>query len=279
MSVALASVCALLIAAALWELIGERGETASRRFRRGVARRLGTGGSADGGGGMLLASAERRLERAALTGRISPIALLTAKLAAGVLSLPAALTAAPVAPGRLGSLVVAGVPIAAFLAPDLLLERVARARRARVAATLPDALDLMATGAASGRNAGALLGEAMRSSDGPLREELARTVAAIECGDSQEQALRELRERESGANLAALAAALERSRRHGSPLSRALNEQASSLRDDHRRAIGEHAARAAPKMQLVVALLLVPSVLLIVAAAIVANSESILPSF
>lgn len=126
---------------------------------------------------------------------------------------------------------------------------------------------------------GALLGEAMRSTSGPLREELARTVAQIECGDSQEQALRDLRERPSAGTLGSLAAALERSRRHGSPLSRALNEQAGSLRGDQRRAVGERAARAAPKMQLVVALLLVPSVLLIVAAAIIANSGSILPSF
>jgi tight adherence protein C len=144
---------------------------------------------------------------------------------------------------------------------------------------LPDALDLMATGAATGRGVGVLLSEAMKSSSGPLREELARTVAAIECGCSKEQALRSLGERSRGSTLAGLAGSLERSRRHGSPLSRTLHEQAGSLRSEQRRELTEQAARAAPKMQLVVALLLVPSVLLIVAAAIVANSGSLLPSF
>jgi len=278
LSASLAAACALLVAAALWELIGGRGEAASLAVRRRFLRRLGVGAKR-AEGGLLLAAAERRIERASLDGRLSVGAVLAGKLAAGVLSLPAALAAAPVAPGRLGSLVVVGVPVAAFMVPDLLLERIARSRQAQLAATLPDALDLMATGAASGRNAGALLGEAMRSANGPLREELARTVAAIECGDSQEEALRALRERSAGGNLGTLAAALERSRRHGSPLSRALHEQAGSLRIDHRRAIGERAARAAPKMQLVVALLLVPSVLLVVAAAIIANSGSLLPSF
>lgn len=277
MSPLLAGLCALLLAAAAWELVGGRGEAAAGALRRRVERRIGRGGMV--GSGLLVAGAERRIEAAALEARVSPAAILAAKFAGAVLSLPAALVAAPVAPGRLGSLVIVGVPVAAFLAPDLLLERFARRRCARVAATLPDALDLMATGAASGRSAGALLAEAMRSSSGPLREELARTVAAIECGDSQEEALRMLRERSAGGTLGMLAAALERSRRHGSPLSRALHEQAGSLRVDQRRAIGEHAARAAPKMQLVVALLLVPSVLLIVAAAIIANSGSILPTF
>lgn len=229
--------------------------------------------------GLLVSAAERRIDDAALGARISPALVIAAKLASSVLSLPPAVAAAPVAPGRLGSLVLIAVPVAAFLAPDLLLDRVARSRRARVAAALPDALDLMATGAATGRGAGALLGEAMGSSSGPLREDLARTVAAIECGTSQEAALRALRERSRGEGLASLAGALERSRRHGSPLARALHEQAGSLRVDQRREIAERAARAAPKMQLVVALLLVPSVLLVVAAAIVANSGSLLPSF
>ena len=278
MSALLAAACALLVAAAAWELIGERGERASELVRRRLARRMGPPGRLQASRQMV-AGLDRRIERAALEHRVTPQLVLAAKCASAFLAVPLALAAAPIAPGRLGSLVALGVPAAAFLAPDLWLERLASQRRRRVAAALPDALDLMATGAASGRSAGMLLTAAMRSTRGPLREELARTVAAIECGDSQQFALRELRERSPGETLGGLAATLERSRRHGSPLSRALNEQAASLRDDGRRAIGEQAARAAPKMQLAVALLLVPSVLLIVAAAIVANSGSLLPSF
>jgi tight adherence protein C len=277
-SALLAAACALMVAASFWELIGERGERASALVRSRLSRRLDALGQLQASG-RLVAGLDVRIERAALEHRLTPQAVFAAKCASAVMSVPLALAAAPVLPGRLGSLVVIGVPAAAFLVPDLLLERLARQRRRRVAATLPDALDLMATGAASGRSAGALLAEAMRSTSGPLREELARTVTAIECGDSQEIALRALRERSPGETLGGLAATLERSRRHGSPLSRTLNEQAASLRDDGRRAIGERAARAAPKMQLAVALLLVPSVLLIVAAAIVANSGSLLPSF
>jgi len=226
-----------------------------------------------------MTGAQARIDRAALGGRLTPQVLMAVKAFCACGAIPVALVAAPVAPGRLGSLLVVAVPLASFLVPDLMLERIARSRRERVSAALPDALDLMATGAASGRSPGALLGEAMRSSAGPLREELALTVAAIECGHSQQEALRELRAGSTGDTLGGLAAALERSRRHGAPLSRALHEQAGTLREDGRRAIAERAARAAPKMQLAVALLLVPSVLLIVAAAIIANSGSLLPSF
>lgn len=273
----LLAVAVLLSAAAAWELAGARGEAGVARLRRRLERR----GDRVGAGvlGQVLGASGRRLREAGLDGRVPTALIVAVKALAGLAAIPVAAAAAPVAPGRLGPLVLIGVPVAAFLAPDLLLERAARARRAAVAAALPDALELMATGAAAGRGIGRLLDEAMRGSSGPLRAELARVVAAIECGDSKEEALKTLASRGRETELAGLASSLERSRRHGSPLSRTLHEQATSLRGEQRRRITERAARAAPKMQLVVALLLVPSVLLTVAAAIVANSGSLLPSF
>jgi tight adherence protein C len=68
----------------------------------------------------------------------------------------------------------------------------------------------------------------------------------------------------------ALTSALRRAARHGAPLAAALEAQARDARLARRRRIQEQAARAAPKIQLVVALLLVPSVLLLVAAALAA---------
>jgi tight adherence protein C len=274
----LALLAAFLVAAAARELLAARGERAGSAVRRRLRSRLSVSRGPIGPAAMV-AGAERRIREAGLGARLTPPELIAAKVASAALALPLAFTAAPAAPGRFGLLVAVGVPAAAFAAPDLLVEAAARRRRARVAAELPDALDLMATGAAGGRGVGRLLEEAMRSCTGPLREELAATVAAMECGGSRARALRELADRSRGTSLASLAAALERSRRHGSPLARTLHEQAGSLRADQRRAVTERAARAAPKMQLAVALLLVPSVLLMVAAAIVAYSGSLLPGF
>ncbi len=79
--------------------------------------------------------------------------------------------------------------------------------------------------------------------------------------------------------MATLVAAIERSRRFGSPLAEQLRRQAAALRRDQRRAVEERAARAAPKIQLVVALVLVPSVLLMIAAALIANADVLLAGF
>jgi tight adherence protein C len=92
----------------------------------------------------------------------------------------------------------------------------------------------------------------------------------------QREAIAAVRERVPGTGLGALASALERSRRHGSPLAEQLHEQAAELRREARRRIEERAARAAPKIQLVVALVLVPSVLLMILAALVAHSDALL---
>ncbi|MFL5902108.1 MAG: type II secretion system F family protein [Solirubrobacterales bacterium] len=208
--------------------------------------------------------------------RLSPI---VAKLGSAAVAALAALLAAPAAPGHLSLLVAIGMPLAGFFVPDALVERRARLRRRRLVAALPDALDLLAVGAASGRGPAAGFTEIARSGIGPLADELRMTVAELECGRPLTEALQSLRARVPGNEVATLCASIERSRRYGSPLADLLRRQASALRRDQRRLVEEHAARAAPKIQLVVALVLVPSVLLMIAAALIANADVLLAGF
>jgi tight adherence protein C len=204
---------------------------------------------------------------------------LVAKLACAVAGGLAALAAAPAAPGRTSLLVAVAMPAAGFVLPDALLEREARRRHRRLLAALPDALDLLAIGSAAGRSPAAGFAEIARAGSGPLADELRIAVADLDCGQPLAAALAALRERVPGNEIATLCASIERSRRLGSPLADQLRRQAASLRRDQRRAVEEHAARAAPKIQLVVALVLVPSVLLMIAAALIANADVLLSGF
>ncbi len=221
----------------------------------------------------------QRLRRSGLEARAPLPAVLAAKLAAGACGGLVGLAAAPAAPGRTALLVAIAMPAAGFLAPDALLERQARLRQRRLLAALPDALDLLAVSAGSGRGPAAGLEQLARAGEGPLAEELRLTVAELSCGVPVSAALRSLRARVPGSELARLVAAIERSRRFGSPLADQLRRQASALRRDSRRAVEDRAARAAPKIQLVVALVLVPSVLLMIAAALIANAGTLLAGF
>ncbi len=220
-----------------------------------------------------------RISRAGLEERISLGAVLLAKLACAAAGGIAASVAVPAAPGRIAILVAFGMPATGFVVPDALLEREARRRRRRLLGALPDALDLLAVASASGRSPAAGFEEIARSGDGPLAEELLMTVAELSCGRPLSDALWGLRERVPGSEVATLCASIERSRRLGSPLADQLRRQSASLRRDQRRAVEERAARAAPKIQLVVALVLVPSVLLMIAAGLIANADVLLGGF
>lgn len=219
-----------------------------------------------------------RLARAGLEDRIFVKGLLAAKLGAALAGLLWSMVLAPVAPGRLAWIVAVGLPIAGFLGPDAWLERQARQRLRNLRGALPDALDLLAVGTAAGRSPLSGLAE-LGSGDGPLARELAMLAAESSCGLPQSEALGSLRRRAPVREVAALCGVIERSRRYGSPLADQLQEQATALRGIQRRRIEEHAARAAPKIQLAVALLLVPSVLLMIAAGLLANVDRFLAGF
>lgn len=206
-------------------------------------------------------------------------AALPSRLAWATAGSFAAVLAAPAAPGRLSYLVALALPAAGFVLPDALRARQARRRHRRLVAALPDALDLLAVSAASGRGPAAGFAEIARAGSGPLAEELAMAIAEVECGRPLSEALASLRGRVPGGEMAALCASIERSRRFGSPLADQLRRQAGALRRDQRRAVEERAARAAPKIQLVVALVLVPSVLLMIVAGLIANADTLLQGF
>jgi tight adherence protein C len=267
----LAAIAVLLMCAALRELLGARGGTAAPSLPPGLRGRSATAA--------LRLGLPERLRRSGLEARLPIGAVLVAKIAGGACGGLAAIAAAPAAPGRTALLVAVGMPAAGFLIPDALLERQARRRQRRLVSALPDALDLLAVSAGSGRGPAAGLEQLARAGEGPLAEELRLTVAELSCGTPLSAALDSLRTRVPGSELATLVASIERSRRFGSPLADQLRRQASVLRRDSRRAVEERAARAAPKIQLVVALVLVPSVLLMIAAALIANAGTLLAGF
>jgi tight adherence protein C len=184
------------------------------------------------------------------------------------------LAGAPLAaalPGRLPALAAVALPVLGFLAPDLALARRIRHRAADMEAELADLLDLLRIAVEAGLPLGRALGEVGRRHRGPLAAEWATASAQIGLGVPRERALAALSDRCPIQGVAALVAAVDRAQRHGAPLGETLAAQATEARAERARRIRERAARAAPKIQLVVALLLVPSVLLLVAAALVAS--------
>ena len=228
-----------------------------------------------------LASAGRRLRptgappdlRALIEAAGRPAGLgvrevMAAKLAAALLGGAAALPLAAVAPGRLALVVGPAAPVAGFLAPDLWLGRLAAERARRVRRDLPALLDILRVTVEAGGSLAWSLGAVGERAEGPLAREWSAVAAEVSLGVPLDRALDGLSRRLPQPEIRAFVAALHRASRHGAPLAGTLAGQARAARFALARRIREDAARAGPKIQLVVALLLVPSVLLLVAAAL-----------
>lgn len=194
--------------------------------------------------------------------------LMAAKLAAAGLGAGAGLLVGSMAPGRLGPALAVTGPLAGFLAPDLWLARLARERARRVRRELPGMLDLLRVTVDAGLPLTAALAAVGDRTRGTLGAEWRVVGREIALGVPLSESLRAMLARVPTQEVGALIGALERAGRHGTPLAETLESQARAARASRRRRIREEAARAGPKIQLVVALLLVPSVLLLVAAAL-----------
>jgi tight adherence protein C len=215
------------------------------------------------------ADLQTRLDAAGTPLRMTPADVMAVKAGAALVGFLLALGPLGALPGRLGILVVIVGPAAGFVAPDLWLRRIAQARARAMALELADAVDLLRVGIEGGLSVGRALSEVGRRHRGVLASELASAAERMALGVPREEWLGRLVRRCPLEGIAALAGAIERCERHGAALAPALNALAVEARSRRARARVEHAARAAPKIQLVVALLLVPSVLLLVAAALV----------
>jgi tight adherence protein C len=216
-----------------------------------------------------LAELDRRAAEAGRPGGMRARDLLAAKAALALCGCAAGLVAGAVLPGRLGLLAAVVAPATGFFAPDLWLARRRRERFAGARRDLPALLDLLRVAVSAGASLPAALAEVGRHSRSPLARLWGGAAAQVGFGVPLADALERHRRDLPLAEIEAFAAAVTRAARYGAPLDDTLAAQARAARLARRRAIQEEAARAGPKMQLVVALLLVPSAMLLVAAALV----------
>lgn len=153
--------------------------------------------------------------------------------------------------------------------PDLWLARRARERRARAQLELPATLELIRVAVGAGLPARRALAEVATRGQGIVAAELRIVCARSAAGAAHDDGLERLSRRLPLPEVAVLVAALRRSERHGVPAGPALAALAVDVRARRAVALQECAAAATPRIQLAIALLLVPAVLLLIAAVVI----------
>jgi tight adherence protein C len=153
--------------------------------------------------------------------------------------------------------------------PDLALAKRARRRQERIAAAVPDLVELLLATTEAGLGPSVALrrtGEVVR---GPLGEEVRAAVLEVELGMPWQLAMEHLVDRTDVASLRALAVALTRSQRLGSAVGVTLRRVMEDLRRD-RRVRAEEMARKAPlKMLFPLVFLILPAFLLLTVGPVV----------
>ena len=177
-------------------------------------------------------------------------------------------------PGRLGMAMLLAAPAAGFVAPDFWLARVASQRLQAAGRELAPMLDLLHVAVEAGASPSTALGTVGRRFRGPLAAEWRAAATSITLGVPHDEALETLARRLPSAEVRSFADAMRRARRRGLPLGEVLDRQAAAARHAERIRVREQAARAGPKIQLVVAFVLVPAVMMLVAAALFAELTS-----
>lgn len=198
---------------------------------------------------------------------MTPAAVSRARAGALVAGALASAVLALLAPAA--SLLGLVVAVGGYLAPDRWIARRGARRRAEVERDLPDLLDLIGVCVTAGMPLDAALRMSSERTHGPLADEVGRMLRLLELGTPRREAYRDLAERTGSAALARTVGALVQSDELGAPVAEAVAAQAGEMRAARDATAREAAAKAAPKIQLVVALMMVPAVLLVVMVVLV----------
>jgi tight adherence protein C len=154
-------------------------------------------------------------------------------------------------------------------APEVALARLARRRQARIAASVPDLVELLLATTEAGLSPAVALGRTAGVLRGPLGDEVRTTVREVELGGRWQAAMQHLVDRTDVPALRFVALTLARSQRLGSPLGVTLRRLVAELRRD-RRVRAEETARKAPiKMLFPLVFLILPAFLLLTVGPVV----------
>jgi tight adherence protein C len=134
------------------------------------------------------------------------------------------------------------------LLPGAMLDMKAKARQEGIRRALPDTMDLLTISVEAGLGFDAALGQVVRSTEGPLAQEIARMLQEMQVGMARADALRALAERNDVEELRGFVLAMVQAEQFGVSISKVLRSQAKVLRQKRRQRAEEKAMKVPVKI-------------------------------
>jgi len=157
-------------------------------------------------------------------------------------------------------------PLVGFHAPDYQVYSAGEKRASSIARALPETIDLlnMTVGAGLGFQAG--LDRIARSQSNPLSDEFRRVLAEIRLGENRARAFTAMAERINRPEIWSFTNAIAQVEKLGIPITKALQDQAKTIRAERREKAREKAQKLPVKILAPIMVFLLPAVLVIVLA-------------
>jgi tight adherence protein C len=211
-----------------------------------------------------------RLIAAGLATRIQASQFLAIKSGAAAGGIVIGLVGAAASPVA-GFLLVPSLAGLGFFMPDTFLTMRIKARRERIRAELPDALDLLAVSVEAGLGLDGAIAKLTEHMEGALVEEFALTLGEMRIGEARPDALKKLADRVPAPELAAFVRSVLQADQLGISLGRILRVQAADSRLRRQAAAEEKAMKAPIKMLFPTAIFIFPAMFVVVLGPAVLN--------
>lgn len=160
-------------------------------------------------------------------------------------------------------LMIAGFIFLGFYVPDMLITSKIQRRQKEVRKALPDALDLLTICVEAGLGFDGAIGKVYEKWDNELSLAFGRVGREIQLGKLRRDALRDMADRIGIPELTSFVAAVIQSEQLGVSMARVLRIQADQMRIKRRQQAEEEAHKAPIKMLIPMALLIFPSICIV----------------
>ncbi|MFD1506527.1 type II secretion system F family protein [Georgenia yuyongxinii] len=205
---------------------------------------------------------EDRLRRAGRPERLTVSAFMQRQAGFTVLGMVVVVLLALAGQALLG--VIFGLVFAAWM--EVWLRMVAARRRRQIDRDLPDFLDVLGVTVRAGTSFRQAVERVSAFHAGPLAEEMATALREMQLGIPRRDAFIGVRDRAQSENVSTFVTALLQAEELGVPLAEALGSISSEVRRQRAQQVRRDAAKAAPRVSLVVTMTIVPGALILMMA-------------
>lgn len=159
---------------------------------------------------------------------------------------------------------IGGATFAGFYLPHLMLTSRITRRQKEIRKAMPDALDLLTICVEAGLGFDAALSKVSEKWDNELSLAFARTIREVQLGKVRRDALKDMSDRLGIPEMTSFVAAIIQSEQLGVSMAKVLRIQADQMRMKRRQRAEEEAHKAPIKMIIPMALLIFPSIMIII---------------